>query len=271
MIQWGSLGMSESQRLSPVKLEWWQVLRESKEGSRRICESEEKAGSLVSAVSSWGRRPGGGVWLVPVVWPQGWEEMALPTCYYSSWGWAQPDSWGLAAYTGSTAGTGSTFPSSGFQDTPWQTHSSSLTILDSFTFFLTRLSVNIVPSSLWLEICFLKMLLCSISYMQSNTKILSAWSDLTNEHSHGSQTLIKTQNISIPPETSSFPLPSQYSCTQTHSAWSNQPRGWLPSPHVEAAILELHTNGIPHILFCVWLPSLNMLLKFMQVVACISS
>ena len=98
----------------------------------------------------------------------------------------------------STAGTESTFPSSGFQDPPWQTHSSSLTILGSFTFFLTRLSVNILPSSLWLEIHFLKML-CGIIYMQSNTKILSAWSNLTNEHSHGSQTLLKTQNISIPP------------------------------------------------------------------------
>ena len=197
--------MSESQRLSPMKLEWWQVLPESKEGSRRVCESEEKAGSLASAVRSWGSRPGGGLRLVPAVWPQGWEETALPTCYYSSWGWAQPGSWGLAAYTGSRAGTGSTFPSSGFRDTPWPTHSSSLTILGSFTFFLTRLSVSIVPSSLWLENHFLKML-CSISYMQSNTQILSAWSDLTNEHSHGSQTLIKTQNISIAQKHPPFPF-----------------------------------------------------------------
>ena len=53
------------------------MLPESKEGSRRVCESEEKAGSLASAVRSWGSRPGGGVRLVPAVWPQGWEETAI--------------------------------------------------------------------------------------------------------------------------------------------------------------------------------------------------
>lgn len=60
----------------------------------------------------------------PVMWLQGLEEMALPTCYCGSSGCAQPGSKALAENSGgwltpatSTSENRAMVPSSGFQDT----------------------------------------------------------------------------------------------------------------------------------------------------------
>lgn len=56
-------------------------------------------GGFHEAVSGRGSWPEG--MAGPVMWLQGREEMALPTCYYGSCGCAQPDSKALAENTGS--------------------------------------------------------------------------------------------------------------------------------------------------------------------------
>ena len=60
VAQCSSPGMSESQSLSPVKLKMMASPAWVQEGSRRVGESEEREGSLVSAVSGSGSRPGYG-------------------------------------------------------------------------------------------------------------------------------------------------------------------------------------------------------------------
>lgn len=102
MTQLSSPGMSESQSLSPVKLRSWK----GQPGPWKVPKGylRMRKGKVLWWAPwgcQWWREAGQRVRLVSVMWLQSREGKSLPTCYYSSCGWAHPDSWALAENTGS--------------------------------------------------------------------------------------------------------------------------------------------------------------------------
>lgn len=115
------------------------------EGSGRISASEKKEDSLVSLIRQSGvGEAGQRVRPVPVMWPQGPEEMALQTCYYShvvgpcltARRWQRTRAAGRPSHQHQREQAAG-LPSSGFQDTPLQT--SSGRVLGSHTLFSSQI------------------------------------------------------------------------------------------------------------------------------------
>lgn len=100
---------------------------------------------------------------------------------------------------------------------------------------------------------------------QWNTQTLSVGSGFTDKLLP--HTLIKTQNISITPEISLMSLASTHPSIYTNR---RQPLIWFPPLQVPVAVEWYRNGNIPHVLFCVWLPSLSKCLKSMHAVACIT-
>lgn len=88
MAQWSSPGITENQSgftngAGGVSSAAW-----AQKGPRRVSEGEEREDPLAGSMrQSAGGEAGQRAWLAPVMWLQGREEVALPTCYYGSCGW----------------------------------------------------------------------------------------------------------------------------------------------------------------------------------------